>query len=130
MNYSFKDNSVMNGMIYQYRLKQIDENGEFNYSNVIEITADLIPNSFNLSQNYPNPFNPATNIQFEVPSPQFVSLKVYDIVGKEVITLVNEKKQPGKYEVQFNASNLPSGVYICKLNTENYSSTKKMILLK
>ena len=130
INYSFQDNSAVNGTNYKYRMKQIDENGEYNYSDEIEVTANFTPKSFNLSQNYPNPFNPSTNIQFAITSNQFVSLKIYDIVGHEIATLVNEKKLPGKYEVQFNAASLPSGVYIYKLSTDGYSSIKKMILLK
>ncbi len=130
MSYSFNDNSAINGVNYKYRLKQIDENGEYNYSNEIEVTADLIPVSFNLYQNYPNPFNPVTNIQYSVSGNQHVSIKIYDIAGHEITTLVNENKQPGKYEVQFNASSLSSGVYIYKLITDGFSSTKKMILLK
>ncbi len=129
-SYTFKDYSVSNGVKYKYRLKQIDDNGEYSYSSEIELTADLIPNNFNLSQNYPNPFNPTTIIQYSVSSNQFVSLKVYDIAGREIAVLVNETKQPGKYEAQFNAVSLPSGVYIYKLSTADYTSTKKMILLK
>ncbi len=129
-NYSYIDNTVSNGNKYIYRLKQIDNNGDFKYSQEIQVSADLIPKNFSLTQNYPNPFNPVTSIQYSVSSNQFVSIKVYDIVGHEIATLVNEKKQPGNYEVQFNASSFPSGIYIYNLVTEGYSSTKKMVLLK
>ncbi len=85
---------------------------------------------FGLSQNYPNPFNPSTNIGFRIAESGFVTLKIYDVLGREVSALVNEYKTAGKYKVEFNASNLPSGVYIYKLKTGNFVQTKKMILLK
>ena len=88
------------------------------------------PLSFNLSQNYPNPFNPSTRIQYAIDSRQFVSLKVYDILGKEVATLVNEEKSVGTYEQNWNAANLPSGVYFYHLQAGDYVETKKMVLLK
>jgi photosystem II stability/assembly factor-like uncharacterized protein len=86
--------------------------------------------SYFLSQNYPNPFNPSTNIGFRIAEFGFVILKIYNVLGKEVATLINEEKQPGVYEVEFDASQLSSGIYFYKLQTENYSSTKKMIYLK
>lgn len=89
-----------------------------------------IPSEFRLFQNYPNPFNPATIIDYELPTTNFVSLKIYGILGNEVITLVNEKKNSGSYKVEFNGTNLPSGVYYYKLESENFVETKKMILLK
>ncbi len=85
---------------------------------------------FNLLQNYPNPFNPTTNIGFRIAEFGFVSLKVYDVLGREVAILVNEEKHAGNYEVKFDGSGLSSGIYFYKLNTENYSSVKKMILMK
>jgi photosystem II stability/assembly factor-like uncharacterized protein len=97
-------------------------------------------NSFLLSQNYPNPFNPSTTIKYEIPERGFVTLKVYDILGNEIATLVNEEKLAGSYEVEFsakggyassgNAYNLPSGIYFYSLSSGNFFSTKKMILLK
>lgn len=89
-----------------------------------------IPSNYYLSQNYPNPFNPLTKIRFGVPQAQYVSLKVYDILGREVTTLVSEEKQSGSYEVEVNLTSLPSGIYFYTLNAGNYSETKKMILLK
>ena len=88
------------------------------------------PKEFSLSQNYPNPFNPTTNIGFRIANFGFVSLKVFDVLGREVATLVNEEKQPGEYDVEFNASHLSSGIYFYKLQTENYSSIKKMLMIK
>jgi photosystem II stability/assembly factor-like uncharacterized protein len=87
-------------------------------------------NNFLLRQNYPNPFNPSTNIEFRIAEFGFVSLKVYDILGREVATLVNEEKHAGNYEVKFNGSGLSSGIYFFKLSTEDYTSVKKMLLIK
>ncbi|MGD8780357.1 MAG: T9SS type A sorting domain-containing protein [Ignavibacteria bacterium] len=89
-----------------------------------------IPDKFELYQNYPNPFNPATTIKFTIPKYSKVTLKVYDLLGREIRTLIDEKKTPGSYNVLFNAKGLSSGVYIYKLNTGKYSVSKKLILLK
>jgi hypothetical protein len=89
-----------------------------------------IPIAYELAQNYPNPFNPSTTIKYAISSTQFVTLKVYDILGSEIVTLVNEEKVAGKYEVNFNASNIASGVYIYKIQSGEYFNSKKMILLK
>jgi hypothetical protein len=83
-----------------------------------------------LNQNYPNPFNPTTTISFTIPSTSNVSLKVFNILGKEVATLVNESKSAGNYSINFNASGLSSGVYFYQLTTDNFTSTKKFILMK
>jgi hypothetical protein len=92
-------------------------------------TSDT-PTSFSLSQNYPNPFNPATHFQFSIPSVQFVSIKVYDVVGREVATLVNETMAPGSYTAQWNGESFPSGVYYYRLVTGSFNEVKKMILEK
>ncbi|OGU77631.1 MAG: hypothetical protein A2W11_08210 [Ignavibacteria bacterium RBG_16_35_7] len=97
---------------------------------VAGLENELLPTQYILFQNYPNPFNPTTSIQYAVGSRQFVSLKVYDVLGSEVTTLVNEEKQPGVYEVEFDGEGFASGIYFYKLQTENYTSTKKMIYLK
>ena len=89
-----------------------------------------IPNIITLYQNYPNPFNPTTSIQYAVSSRQFVSLKVYDVLGNEVATLVNSEKPVGVYKVEWNATGIPSGVYFYQLQTEGYVETKKMVLLR
>ncbi|AFH49536.1 Hypothetical protein IALB_1829 [Ignavibacterium album JCM 16511] len=94
------------------------------------VEYDLIPHEFSLEQNYPNPFNPATSIQYSIAGRQLVQLKVYDLLGNEVATLVNEEKSPGIYNAEFNATSLPSGVYLYKLTTGEFSAVKKMILLK
>jgi hypothetical protein len=89
-----------------------------------------IPEEFLLFQNYPNPFNPSTIIRFQIKDSRLVNLKVYDILGKEIETLVNEKLQPGTYEVTFNASHYPSGVYFYRLQVGDYNESKKMLLIK
>jgi hypothetical protein len=89
-----------------------------------------VANSFILSQNYPNPFNPVTNIQYAVSSMQVVTLKVYDLLGREVATLVNKEKPAGTYEVDFDGGKFPSGVYFYQLKAGKYSETKKMVLMK
>ena len=134
--YSFIDNEITSDIQY-YRLKQIDFDGSFKYSQVVEVVIG-IPTEYSLSQNFPNPFNPITKIKFTIPSVTLrqaqsdihVTLKVYDMLGNEVATLVNEEKQPGIYEVEFDGKNFSSGVYICQLRTENYLKTIKMLLLK
>ncbi len=130
--YTFVDNTVTSGK-YFYRLKQIDIDGSFKYSNVIEVNLNL-PDKFELKQNYPNPFNPATIIKYTIPKSQQVQLTVYDVLGKEVATLVNEKQQAGLYKVLFNAESinggLPSGIYIYKLQAGSYVQTRKMLLMK
>ena len=130
--YSYEDNNVNAGK-YSYRLKQIDNDGQFEYSKAIEVDLTL-PAKFELSQNYPNPFNPSTSIQYAIAIRQFVQLKVYDVLGNEVATLVNEEKAPGNYEVEFQSSvgsrQLASGIYFYKLTAGEYLETKKMILIK
>ena len=141
-SYSFTDEDVTTG-IYTYRLKQIDFDGSFEYSNEIEVEVDFTPKEFVLYQNYPNPFNPNTTIKFTVPSvianevkqSQLVTLKIFDVLGNEVATLVNEEKQPGVYEVEFNGhsdegQNLSSGFYFYQLDAGSITYTKKMILLR
>jgi hypothetical protein len=89
-----------------------------------------IPEAYNLNQNYPNPFNPTTNIKYQIPRAGYVTLKVFDILGKEIKTLVNEKQTPGVYEVTFDGSNLTSGIYFYKLTADDFSEVKKMTLIK
>ncbi len=85
---------------------------------------------FNLSQNYPNPFNPTTNISYSIAHSAFVMLKIYDVLGKEVASLVNEEKSPGTHTINFNAQNLSSGVYYYRIKAGSFSETRKMILLR
>ncbi len=104
-------------------------NGQFEFSNVIEVDAG-VPKQFALDQNYPNPFNPTTMIRYELPVASTVSLKVYDVLGREVATLVNERQEAGAYSVTFNANTLSSGVYFYRLQAGNFVATKKMMLVK
>lgn len=130
-NYSFVDeiNKSIKGKI-QYRLKQLDFDGTFQYLNTIEIDVDLLPKEFALFQNYPNPFNPETTIRYQLPKNQFVILKVYDLLGGEIAVLVNENKDAGSYEIIFDASKIPTGVYFYSINTGDFKQIKKMILMK
>ncbi|MHB8906220.1 MAG: T9SS type A sorting domain-containing protein, partial [Melioribacteraceae bacterium] len=107
--------------------------GSFNISNLTSVKInDEIPTNFNLAQNYPNPFNPSTVISYQLSAPSKVTLKVYDLLGREVAVLVNEVQQPGNYNSQFSIVNyqLSSGVYFYRLQTDNFSATKKMMLIK
>jgi len=102
------------------------------YGNILGINYinSEIPDRFSLSQNYPNPFNPITKLKFQIPKSGLVKLIVFDVLGKEVQVLVNQHLSPGTYEVDFDGSNLPSGVYYYKIETEEFAETKKMVLLK
>jgi hypothetical protein len=128
VQYNFVDKPIAQGT-YAYRLKQIDFDGSLTYSDEIEvdfITAD----KFTLVQNYPNPFNPATVIGYRLPANGWVTLKVYDILGNEITTLVNEEKAAGNYEVVFDAAELSSGIYYYTLKSGSFLGTRKMLLLK
>jgi len=92
--------------------------------------SGMLPNTYSLSQNYPNPFNPMTKISFAIPKAGFVSLKVYDLLGREVSNLINEEKQAGNYSIDFNSGNLTSGVYFYKMQSGSFTETKKMLLIK
>jgi hypothetical protein len=96
----------------------------------VEAKEEHLPDKYFLRQNYPNPFNPSTIIQYQVPSVGIVTLKIFDILGRQVATLVNGQKQPGKYDVQWNASNNSSGLYFYRIQTGKFVETKKMVLLK
>jgi len=96
----------------------------------INFDGNNLVTKYDLAQNYPNPFNPSTTIKYQLPKDGIVTLKVYDILGSEVATLVNEQKTAGRYEVSFDASKLASGVYIYKLQSGEYISSRKMMLLK
>ena len=128
-SYSFTDRNLASGN-YSYRLKQIDFNGNFEYFNLNNEVNIGIPVKFDLSQNYPNPFNPSTTINFDLPTDGKVSVKLFDMSGKEVAVLVNEVKTAGYYSVNFNASSLSSGVYFYNITADNFTATKKMMLLK
>ena len=126
--YTYTDNSTLSGKYY-YRLKLIDNDGQFKYSKVVEVDINA-PGEFMLNQNYPNPFNPTTTIQYAIPKSEHVTLKVYDEIGREVASLVDENKEAGRYNITFNGSNLASGIYFYRLQAGKFSSIKKLILLK
>jgi len=128
-HYSFVDNEINQSGIYYYRLKQIDNDGTYEYSTISSVNVG-VPGNYYLSQNYPNPFNPTTKIDFTIPEKQLVSLRIYNVLGDLVQELVNEEKAAGSYSITFNASNLPSGVYIYRLQTPSFSQNRKMTLLK
>lgn len=96
----------------------------------INLISQQVPKSFKLSQNYPNPFNPSTSIKFSLPNSSFTTLKVYNLVGQEIVTLVNENLNAGTYEATLNGANLTSGIYFYTINAVGYSETKKMMLIK
>lgn len=127
-DYFFKDKNPSGGSKFIYRLKQMDYAGNSAYSD--EVKVELIPEKFNLFQNYPNPFNPVTNIKFALPKAAKVTLLVYNLLGEKVAALLNEDKEAGFYDVQFNASNFSSGVYIYRLTTEDFIKTMKMNFIK
>lgn len=127
--YSYTDTKVPTGSYY-YRLKQVDFNGTFQFFELSDVVNVITLSTYYLSQNYPNPFNPSTKIAWQLKNDGLVTLKVYDQLGKEVATLVNEEKPAGSYEIEFNASSLASGVYYYKLTAGNFVETRKMILMK
>lgn len=128
-SYTYSDRNVTSGK-YSYRLKQIDFNGNYKYYNLSNEVVIGTPTKYALTQNFPNPFNPSTNISYELPSANFVSLKIYDTMGREVANLVSENQAAGFYTVKFDASKLSSGIYFYKLTANDFTATKKLMLLK
>ncbi len=127
-NYSFKDKNLDNGKYY-YRLKQVDFNGSYEYSDVVEVEWRAF-NSYLLEQNYPNPFNPTTTIGFGIQDKSNVKITILNAIGEEVAVVLNEEREPGYHTVEFIASSLPSGVYFYRLQAGEFVSTKKMLLIK
>jgi hypothetical protein len=129
-------NESRNQAINDYTKRMLNLWGDPSLIPRYDITVDVedvkteIPAEFTLHQNYPNPFNPSTKIRFVIPKSSFVSLKVYNVLGKQVATLAREEKPAGNYEVEFSGTDLPSGVYFYKLQTGSFIQTKKMILLR
>ena len=130
-NYTFVDQFLTESN-YQYRLKQIDFNGSYSYSNIVEIELAFIPEESELVQNYPNPFNPVTFISYQIASNSFVTLKVFDVLGNQVAELVNEYQNAGSYNIQFstNSFKLTSGTYFYELRAGDFVNVKKMLLMK
>ncbi len=128
--YSYTDDvEFKGGESFFYRLKQVDLDGTVQYSSIVEAEFD-IPKDFVLQQNYPNPFNPSTTIKFAVPKTSHVNIKIYDLTGQEVSTLVNEMKDAGTYEIKFDARTLASGIYLYRMVADNFSSVRKFNVLK
>jgi len=122
--YTIKISSVLDSNIYAV-------SPSFSISTTVGVVnTEIIIREFALLQNYPNPFNPTTTIRFSVPSVQQVSIKIYDLLGKEIAMLMNEQKQTGEYSVQFNGDHVPSGMYFCRMQAGSFVSVKKMLLMK
>ncbi|MDR3665684.1 MAG: FISUMP domain-containing protein, partial [Ignavibacteriaceae bacterium] len=126
--YSYIDKNVIAGK-YNYRLKMIDLDGSSKYSSIVNVEI-VAPAKFELGQNYPNPWNPTTTIRYQIPINIFVIIKVFDALGREVATLVNEIKPAGIYEVTLNGRNLSSGVYYYQMKAGTFFETKKFVLIK
>ncbi|MEJ5262330.1 MAG: YCF48-related protein [Ignavibacterium sp.] len=127
--YVFEDYGIRAGS-YNYRLKQIDFDGTSKIYNLSETVIVGIPNKFELLQNYPNPFNPSTRISFSIPQRSDIKIKIYDILGNEVATLVDELREAGYYSIEFDGSNLSSGIYFYTIQAGNFYQVKKMTLIK
>jgi hypothetical protein len=128
-SYSYVDKSVGNAGKYYYRLKQIDNDGSFKYSSIVEADVNS-PSVFALNQNYPNLFNPSTIISYSLPIASNVKLIVYNAIGQPIRVLENGFKNSGTYNVAFNASELSSGIYFCKIEAGQFSQIRKMMLVK
>lgn len=127
--YSYTDKKIEASGNYNYRLKQIDIDGTFEYSDVVEANLGA-PESFELDQNYPNPFNPLTSIRFNLPMDSNVKLTVFNVLGQEVAELINENITAGYHSVNFDGSSLNSGIYFYQLETNNFTQIRKMMLVK
>jgi hypothetical protein len=126
-NYSFIDNKPLSGKS-QYRLKQIDKDGAFQYTKTVEVVSVIL--KYNLAQNYPNPFNPTTVITYSIPASSNVVINVYNVIGELIKTLVNQYQEAGIYKVNFDAGGLSNGIYFYKIQSGNFVEIKKMLLLK
>lgn len=127
--YSFTDRAVATGN-YFYRLKQIDHDGTFKFSGIVEVSINQIPNTYSLNQNFPNPFNPSTTIQYDIPKNSLVKISVYDVLGEEIKLLVNEEINPGHHEIVFDGRQLVSGIYYYTISAGGFNQSRKMILMK
>jgi len=131
-NYEYTDRAVVNDVTYTYRLLSHDINGAVQeYDMMAEATPGMpIPTEYALEQNHPNPFNPNTSISYSVREAGFVTLKVYNLIGQEVATLVSARMEAGRYTAAFSVKDMPSGVYVYRLEVNNFTAQKKMVLLK
>ncbi|MBX2977284.1 MAG: T9SS type A sorting domain-containing protein [Ignavibacteriaceae bacterium] len=130
-NYSFTDNSPLSGLV-KYRLKQIDNDGSFTYSESVEVEIENIPTEYTLYQNYPNPFNPSTTIKFGLPKDSHVILEIFNILGEKVATLINQEMQAGFHNFQFSIFNfqLSSGIYVYRLKAGEFVQSRKLLMIK
>jgi hypothetical protein len=124
------DAAIANQYLQEFAERYYQFGGTDTISTDVRMVNGGMPAQYALDQNYPNPFNPATTVEFRIQSSEFVTLKVYDVLGREVSTLVNEVKEPGTYTVQFDATDLPSGVYFYRLTAGDFVATKKVVLMK
>ncbi len=132
-NYSFEDRKLQ-ASVYKYRIKQIDYNGSYEYFNLAGDVVISAPNVFSISQNYPNPSNPKSKIDYQIPVNGKVTIKLYSLLGEEVINIVNETKDAGYYTAVFDGTALASGVYFYRIiaegNQQKFTKTLKMVLVK
>ena len=132
-DYSFIDGAVSRGL-YKYRLKQINTDGSFEYSEIIEVQFGIefgtVPSEYFLEQNYPNPFNSTTILKFALPKTAGVKIEVFNALGQKVITLLDKQMPGGFHKLEFNAQYLPSGVYVYKITAGQFQDVKKMLFLR
>ncbi|MBL1215753.1 MAG: T9SS type A sorting domain-containing protein [Ignavibacteriae bacterium] len=128
IDYSFLDKNPIGGKVFSYRLKQIDLNGTFDYSDVVEV--NYTPTEYTLHQNYPNPFNPSTKIRFTIKQDSNVKLTIYNQLGQIVEEMLNNKLDAGYHEIEFDATGFASGIYFYSIQADNFNAVKKMVLLK
>ena len=138
----YGNNFKINGTLGQPIIGKINNSNNISYSGffylsnstlitvVDELSIGSLPTAFSLEQNYPNPFNPSTTIKFSLPKQSFVTLKVYDILGKEMNELLNDELEPGEYKVNFDAEYLSSGIYLYQLNSKDFNQVRKMMLVR
>ncbi|NWG29574.1 MAG: T9SS type A sorting domain-containing protein [Ignavibacteriaceae bacterium] len=127
--YSYTDNDLFaGGSKFQYRLKQVDTDGQFEYSDVVEV--EIVPTKFELSQNYPNPFNPSTTIRFSLPKETSLKINIYNMLGELVETLAEGTYEAGYHKATLNASSLPSGAYVYRIESSEFTQVRKMVLIK
>lgn len=127
-NYSFVDKHPVGGSKFEYRLKQMDNDGTTDYSSSVEI--EVIPTKYDLTQNFPNPFNPSTRINFSVPQETDLKIVIYNMLGESLRIIAEGKYEPGFFQVELTGIDLPSGVYIYRLESKDFISAKKMMLIK
>jgi hypothetical protein len=127
--YEFIDEEITEGK-YLYRLKQIDNDGKFSYSNEVEVELNVLPTEYVLYQNYPNPFNPSTTIKFGLQNDSKVTLVVFNILGEKVAVLINQVMAAGYHNYHFNGKELSSGVYYYAIRAGDFSQNRKMILMR